>query len=95
MGVLQSAGISDLERAVARLAASTVEGAAGRDADHVVLYEDAARLEGAAGREADHVVPYEDAANTRCTDLDMCVGLKQGSGGRGLLGGVLTMRCAV
>ncbi|KAF5838281.1 muts domain V-domain-containing protein [Dunaliella salina] len=36
-------GISDLERAVARLAASTVEGAAGRDADHVVLYEDAAR----------------------------------------------------
>ena len=36
-------GISDLERAVARLAASTVEGAAGRDAAHVVLYEDAAK----------------------------------------------------
>lgn len=37
------AGTSDLERAVARLAASTVAGAAGRDAEHVVLYEDPAK----------------------------------------------------
>jgi 3-hydroxyisobutyrate dehydrogenase-like beta-hydroxyacid dehydrogenase len=37
------AGVSDLERAVARLFASTVAGAAGRDAVNVVLYEDAAK----------------------------------------------------
>jgi hypothetical protein len=37
------AGVSDLERALSRLFASTVKGAAGRDAAHVVLYEDAAK----------------------------------------------------
>ncbi len=36
-------GCSDLERALARLASSTVQGAEGRDAAHVVLYEDAAK----------------------------------------------------
>lgn len=36
-------GVSDLERALARLHASTIEGAVGREAAHVVLYEDAAR----------------------------------------------------
>ncbi len=36
-------GVSDLERAVARLHASTVAGAGGRDAAHVVLYEDASK----------------------------------------------------
>jgi DNA mismatch repair protein MSH6 len=39
--MLLCAGISDLERAVARLHASTVSGAEGRDAHNVVLYEDA------------------------------------------------------
>ena len=33
-------GISDLERALARLQASTVSGAVGREAGNVVLYED-------------------------------------------------------
>ncbi len=37
------AGVSDLERAVARLYSSTVAGASGRDASNVVLYEDAAK----------------------------------------------------
>ena len=36
----QLSGVADLERAVARLHAATVEGAVGRDAAHVVLYED-------------------------------------------------------
>ncbi|CAD7704171.1 unnamed protein product [Ostreobium quekettii] len=37
-------GVGDLERALARLHASTLEGAhCGREAEHVVLYEDAAR----------------------------------------------------
>jgi hypothetical protein len=42
------AGISDLERALARLHASTVAGASGRDASNVVLYEDAAKRKVAA-----------------------------------------------
>lgn len=36
-------GVSDLERAITRLHASTVEGGSGRDAANVVLYEDAAK----------------------------------------------------
>jgi hypothetical protein len=43
-----NAGISDLERAIARLHASTVAGASGRDAANVVLYEDAGRRKVAA-----------------------------------------------
>jgi DNA mismatch repair protein MSH6 len=35
--------VSDLERAIARLHASTVAGASGRDAANVVLYEDGAK----------------------------------------------------
>ncbi|KAG2424293.1 hypothetical protein HXX76_014671 [Chlamydomonas incerta] len=42
------AGVSDLERAITRLHASTVEGGSGRDAAHVVLYEDAAKRKVAA-----------------------------------------------
>ncbi|GFR46110.1 hypothetical protein Agub_g7598, partial [Astrephomene gubernaculifera] len=42
------AGVSDLERALTRLHASTVDGACGRDAAHVVLYEDAGRRRVAA-----------------------------------------------
>ncbi|PNW83581.1 hypothetical protein CHLRE_05g235750v5 [Chlamydomonas reinhardtii] len=42
------AGVSDLERAITRLHASTVEGGSGRDAANVVLYEDAAKRKVAA-----------------------------------------------
>jgi DNA mismatch repair protein MSH6 len=35
--------VSDLERAIARLHASTVAGAGGREAANVVLYEDGAK----------------------------------------------------
>ncbi|GIL69309.1 hypothetical protein Vretimale_13435 [Volvox reticuliferus] len=42
------AGVSDLERAVARLHASTVSGASGRDASNVILYEDAGKRKVAA-----------------------------------------------
>ncbi|KXZ50845.1 hypothetical protein GPECTOR_15g531 [Gonium pectorale] len=42
------AGVSDLERAITRLHASTVEGALGRDAAHVILYEDAGKRRVAA-----------------------------------------------
>ncbi|EFJ45822.1 hypothetical protein VOLCADRAFT_105835 [Volvox carteri f. nagariensis] len=42
------ASVSDLERAVARLHASTVSGASGRDAANVVLYEDAGKRRVAA-----------------------------------------------
>ncbi|GIL60874.1 hypothetical protein Vafri_15713 [Volvox africanus] len=41
-------GVSDLERAVARLHASTVSGASGRDASNVILYEDAGKRKVAA-----------------------------------------------
>ncbi|KAG2496433.1 hypothetical protein HYH03_005657 [Edaphochlamys debaryana] len=42
------AGISDLERAITRLHATTVEGAGGRNAANVILYEDAGKRRVAA-----------------------------------------------
>ncbi len=41
--VSPTAGVADLERALSRLHAVGVGGGTGRDAPHVVLYEDAAR----------------------------------------------------
>lgn len=69
----QLAGISDLERVIARLHASTVAGGSGRDSGHVVLYEDAAKRKVksvvSAVRDLQAVVSALGALQSVCDEL--------------------------
>ncbi|GLC55756.1 hypothetical protein PLESTB_001025500 [Pleodorina starrii] len=86
------AGVSDLERAVARLHASTVSGASGRDASNVVLYEDAGKRRVAALTAA---LKDLRAAHGALAKLREALGGRGASGGGGsaLLRRIVVDRC--